>query len=167
MNLVLWFFLNRPGLMAGLLPFLLFFCLWGVSYRLRKKTQGKQQAEQNTPAQREDVPLPLPSISPYYRFSDEQMLLPPEHSEGLLSKAHFWATDYLVTHFAVISVLGAVAFGGIAVTSVLSRMKFPSIWAILFGVLLFFSYPVFVGVTILFVNKLSGMILRRIGKLKR
>ncbi len=168
MNPVLWFFVNRPGLLAGLLPFLLLFCFWGVSYCLQRRSSAKQQAEQDTLGQIEDVQFPLSGIPPYYRFSDEQqMLVPPEYSEGLLSKIHSWATDYLVTHFAIISTLGAVAFGGIAVTYILSHMRFPNIWAILLGILLFLGYLVFIGVIISLVNKFSAMILRRFGKHKQ
>ncbi len=138
-----------------------------MNYYRQRRLLAKQYGKEAS-IQAEDAPLPLPNSPPYYHFGDEPERLPgSEHSEELLSKIHLWAIDYLVTHFAVLSVLGAIAFGGVAVTSILSRMKFPNIWSILFGILLFLGYLVFVGVTISLASAFGAIILRRLGKHKQ
>ena len=164
MNSVLWFLINRPGLLAGLLPFLLLASFWYMSYVLRRRALARRVASQHN-----SLPDSAPDYfddEPDYLCAEPEAQVPSEYSDGLLSQIRSWAAHYLVTHFAVASVLGAVAFSGILVISILSRLKFTSAWAILIGVLLFLAYLVFVSVIIFLVNKFNELILRKLGKRK-
>ena len=90
--------------------------------------------------------------------------LVPEQLGGFWSRASHRAVDLLVSHFAVATVLGAVAFGGLAVISLLSRLKFTSVWTLLVGLDLFLAYLVFVGGVIVLVNGVSKRALQGLQK---
>ena len=140
MNPVLGYLVERPGLLATL----------GAAQRWRENQRSL---------------TPPSDDSPYYRSADgTEAGLVPGQIGGFWSRVSLWAADHLVTHFAVATVLGAVAFGGLAVISLLSRLKFTSVWTLLVGLDLFLAYLVFVGGVIVLVDGVSKRALQGIQK---
>ena len=166
MNPVVAYLIQRPGLLAGMLPVLLVACIWAIRYWLRGRRVDLLFSEQNGfPPLESDWFSPTESL-PYYCSTDiKPSLSIPERLRGFLSRIGFWAVHYWITHFAVMGV-GAVAIGGIAACSIFSRMKFANVWMVLGGIGLFLVYLAFVGVAIILINSICLWVLQWVSKQK-
>ena len=150
-----------------MLPVLILACIGAIQFWRHGRGVKILLAEQEVLESMESDRLSSADALPYYRSADNKPYLAvPERSDGFFSRVRFLVADCFMTHFAIAGVLGAVALGGIAVTSVLSRLKFASVWIILVGIALFLVYLVFVGIVIVTINRVSEQILRRMGKYK-
>ena len=147
--------------MAGGLPILLLLCIGAAQSWRRRQLVETVCSKSALPISEESAEVEPRERLPYYRLNETEEVLPvAERPDGIFSRIGFWVADYFITHFALVSVLGAVAVGGIAVTSTLSRIKFVNVWTVLAGIALFLVYLVFVGVVIVAVNNMSEKVLR-------